>query len=69
MIEEYRCYFISRDRTGRTLANVPAGDPLAAVEAALRRFPKIAYATIEVFLRSDRVLIWKHPTAATERAA
>jgi hypothetical protein len=56
MIQQYRCYFIDRDGTGRSLASIPAKDPLTAVEIATRRFPGLASRAVEVWYNSDRVL-------------
>jgi hypothetical protein len=57
MIQQYRCYFIDKDGTGRSLASIPAKDPLAAVEIATRRFPALASRSVEVWYNSDRVLM------------
>jgi hypothetical protein len=59
-VEEYRCYFISRDGTGRSLASISAVDPATALEIAIRRLPHLQYRFVEVWHNSDRVL-------ATER--
>lgn len=65
MAEEYRCYFITRDGRGRTLASIGADNPATAVEIAKRRFPIRDYRTIEVWHRCDRVLVYDNPARAS----
>jgi hypothetical protein len=64
MAEEYRCYFISRDGTGRTLASIGAENPTSALEIAKRRFHIRDYRSVEVWHRCDRVLVHVNPTRA-----
>jgi|SwirhisoilCB3_FD_contig_61_476391_length_333_multi_4_in_0_out_0_1 hypothetical protein len=64
MTESYRCYFISRDGRGRSLASITATDPMTAVKLAIQRFPLKAYRMVEVWLGSDRVFVCENPAAA-----
>ena len=61
MAEQYRCYFISRDGKGRSLASIAASDPMAAIKSAIQRFPLQGYRYVEVWHRSDRVLACENP--------
>ncbi|MGE4064987.1 MAG: hypothetical protein AB7E79_16605 [Rhodospirillaceae bacterium] len=56
MQAQYKCYFVDRDGTGRSLARINAGNPRDAVEIALKKFPHLSFRSVEVFERADRVL-------------
>ena len=60
VMELYRCYFISRDGKGLSLASVMAHDATSAVAAAIARFPRLKFKAVEVWLNSDRVLTAEH---------
>lgn len=57
MADRYRCYFLERDSTGRSLASVEADNPKDAIEKVIQRYPQIQYRRVEVWNRSDRVLV------------
>ena len=60
VVELYRCYFISRDGKGLSLASVMAHDATSAVAAAIARFPRLKFKAVEVWLNKDRVLTAEH---------
>ena len=61
MAEHYRCYFISRDGKGRSLASIVASDPMAAIKSAIQKFPLQGYRYVEVWHRCDRVFACEIP--------
>lgn len=63
-MEQYRCYFINRDGTGRSLASIGATDPASAVRIATERYPRLEYRKVEVWHNSDRVMTLEHPQFA-----
>jgi hypothetical protein len=63
MAERYKCYFISKDGSTRSLAGIIASNPASAVEAAVQQFPLGAYRFVEVWHRYDRVLTCNNPAA------